>query len=117
MNKVKSNQIVDLLQYSTKEYDDQYLEFYDRFITTIVKEDFSRYVQMYQNRSIAMWYNIEFAKLENQFLVMYENLPKDFVQLRMHYKVTITQIFNKYPSALFEDIKPNHLFKIMPNIN
>jgi len=117
MNKIQSNQIVDLLQYSTKEYEDQYLDWYDRFISSLAKGDFSKYVQMYQNRSIAMWFKLEINKLENQFISISQNVPNEIVQLRVHYKVTISQIFNKYPSALLEGIKPNYSFKIQPNLN
>ena len=117
MKPTTANQILDTLQYSSDQYEEQYLEWFDRWCTVQSKNQISLFVQIFQNGPVSKWFAHEFEKLEQTFLAMSKAMPKDTVQLRMHYKIMITQIFNIYPKALLDEIKPNKEFKHPLNLN
>ena len=115
--KTTANQILDTLQYTSFQYEKEYLEWYERWCADQSKGDFSMYVQTFQNRSVSKWFATEFEKLEQRFLKISEVIPNNTLQLRMHYRITITEIFGISPKALLEEIKTNQELNKHVNLN
>jgi hypothetical protein len=115
--KTTANQILDTLQYTSVQYEIEYLEWFDRWCWAQATNDYSIYVQTLQNGSVSKWFAIEFEKLEQRFLKISESMPRNTVQLRMHHKVAITEIFGISPKVLLEGIKPNQELNKHVNMN
>lgn len=117
MKPTTANQILDILQYTTADYENQYIEWFDRWCAIHSKRDFSLFVQTFQNGPVSKWFAAEFEKLEQKFLKIALAAPQNTIDLRMHYKVTITAIFSISPKALLDEIKSNKEFKQHLNLN
>ncbi len=105
MKTTTQNQIQDYLQISAKEYEDLVLKHYWSWC-----HKYSTSPQMFQcyfsNAAINKYFMTEWAKNENEFLAMVDNIPKRADRLAYHYNGCIVQVYKNFPSALLEAYKP-----------
>lgn len=106
MNPTTKNQVLDLLQWSTQEYE-------DRLFQTIYNwcQQHGKYPSIIQrllaNAQVNKWFLNEYHKCELEFLKIAEVVPNKTDALQNHYKSCTIQIFQVFPSALIESIKSN----------
>ena len=106
MNPTTKNQVLDLLQWSTQEYE-------DRLFQTIYNwcQQHGKYPSIIQrllaNAQVNKCFLNEYHKCELEFLKIAEVVPNKTDALQNHYKSCTIQIFQVFPSALIESIKSN----------
>ena len=116
MKTTTKNQVLDLLQWSTQEYE-------DRLFQTIYNwcQHYGKYPSIIQqllaNSQINKWFLQEYHNFELQFLKIADVVPNNTTALQNHYKSCTIQIFQIYPSGLIEDIKRNKDFSNVFIIN
>ena len=109
MNPTTTNQVIDLLQWSSQEYE-------DRLFQTIFNwcQHHGKYPSMIQqqlaNAQINKWFLQEYHKCELQFLKIVDVVPNNTKALQDHYKSCTIQMFQIYPSGLIDEIKKNTEF-------
>ena len=105
MKTTTQNQIQDYLQISSQEYEELVLKHYWSWC-----HKYSTSPQMFQcyfsNAAINKYFMTEWAKNENEFLAMVDNIPKRADRLAYHYNGCIVQVYKNFPSALLENFKP-----------
>lgn len=108
------NQIIDLLQWSTVEYEERVFQAYWNWCINYGQYQ-SIIQQMLAHRGINKWFLEEYIKLELQFLAIAEVVPNQTSKLESHYKSCTAEIMAIYPKPLIDAIKKNLDFiKISP---
>lgn len=105
-NTTTKNQVLDLLQWSSQEYEDRLFQAIYNWCQQKGKLP-SVIQQLLANAQINKWFLNEYNKCELQFLKIADVVPNNTEALRSHYKSCTLQIFNIEPSALMNDIKKN----------
>jgi hypothetical protein len=109
MNPTTKNQVIDLLQWSTQEYE-------DRLFQTMYNwcQQYGKYPSVIQrllaNSQVNRWFLNEYHKCELEFLKIADVVPNKTTTLQNHYKSCTIQVFQVFPSALIENIKSNGEF-------
>jgi hypothetical protein len=98
------NQILDLLQYSSLEYDMLLFDLYFTWCNGIARST-KHHQFLLVNRNLSRWFMKEYYKNEVKFLNYSQSThPYNTEELRILYDETTTQI-NFYPKALLNEIK------------
>ena len=100
------NQIIDYLQISTDEYNDNLFEVYWNWCKQYGASP-SQVQQLLANARVSNWFMMEYTKLQNQFLAALPHLPKNTQALEHHYRGFLSQIFAIYPKAMIDETKQN----------
>lgn len=102
------NQIIDYLQITTHEYDEQ---LFMRYWNWCVKYGQSEMhiQQLLCNVGVNNWWMYEFTKLEKRFCDAVHLLPKTADQLDYHYNGFVAQIIEIYPIALINGIRKSNM--------
>lgn len=109
MKTTTKNQVIDLLQWSTQEYE-------DRLFQTMYNwcQQYGKYPSVIQrllaNSQVNRWFLNEYHKCELEFLKIADVVPNKTTALQNHYKSCTIQVFQVFPSALIENIKSNGEF-------
>ena len=110
------NQIIDYLQITTDEYNDNLFQIYWNWCQKYADSD-SKVQQLLANTQVSNWFMMEYTKLQNQFLVALPHLPLNHHSLEYFYNGFVVQIFKIYPKAMIDILKPNTAFKSAINKN
>lgn len=114
------NQIMDYLQYSSEVYDDKKFLLFWAWCQKYGQTP-SHTQQLLSNTQVFNWWNLEYTKLENQFLSVIEQLPKRMDLIQHHFYGFTVQIFSIFPKPLMDAIAKNvekqeiNLIKKIPN--
>lgn len=110
MKLTTKNQVIDILQWTSNEYEDRlflsiwkWCQLYGGYPSIIQ--------QLLANAEINRWFMYEFAKCENQFLKIAENIPRNNIELlEVSYKACTAQVQQKFNKPLIDKIKRNKEF-------
>lgn len=104
------NQILDLLQWSTKDYEDYFFRCYWNWC--IQHGEYPSIIQQYlANPSINRWFMREFSKKETDFIKIADVLGnKRAEKLEVHFRACTQEVIAIYPQGLMDEIKRNRSF-------
>lgn len=114
------NKIIDYLQLTSAQYDEQLFQTYWSWCQLHGKVP-SHIQQLMANTALSKWWYAEYSKLETQFCNAVPFLPKRKDILEHHFYGFTVQINTIYPKALIEAIKLSTkkeeltIIKKMPN--
>lgn len=98
------NQIIDYLQISSLDYDQNIFRYYFSWCQTHGKTPM-HVQQLLANATIDRWFMVEFTKLENDFLGAIPFLIKSKKDLNHEYQAIVGNIFGIYPQPLIDAVK------------
>jgi hypothetical protein len=122
------NQIIDLLQWSSEDYENRVFQAYWNWCKLNAKFPLSEAnmpsieQQLLANASINKWFMGYYMKCEQKFLELVKIIGNSNIeQLEVHYKACTADVNRWFPKALMEGLKNNtrfqsNYFDTVPNV-
>lgn len=112
------NQIIDLLQWSSEDYENRVFQAYWNWCKSNAKYPMSDSnlpsieQQLLANAAINKWFISHYATCEQKFLEIAEICGNNNIdQLEVHYKACTADVNKYYPKALMEGLKNDNSFE------
>ncbi len=106
------NQIIDLLQWSSEDYENRVFQAYWNWCKSNAKFPLTEHnlpsieQQLLANAAINKWFISHYTTCENKFLELAKIVGNNNVdQLEIHYKACTADVNRWYPKALMEGLK------------
>lgn len=112
------NQILDLLQWSSEQYDDRVFMAFWKWcennshfpLTDVIMPSITQ--QLMANSALSKWFMNEYCKCEQSFVKISNAIGNNNVpQLEAHYKACTAEVNLVYPKALMAGLKDNLNFR------